>query len=67
MKLKNITRSVREIRNASGWKSLVGPGEIIELEKPILSNSVMNSFIIVEGKETDINTNRKEGKIKIRK
>jgi len=63
MKLKNITKSVREIRSSSGWKSLVGPGEIIELEKPILNNSVMSSFIIID----EINTNKKEGKIKIRK
>jgi len=63
MKLKNITKSVREIRNASGWKSLVGPGEIIELDKPILDRGILNSFIILD----EINTNKKEGKTKIRK
>lgn len=48
MKLKNITGSVREIKNIGGLRSLVKPGEIIELSNPKLDKHTLKAFKIIK-------------------
>ncbi len=50
MKLKNITNSVRQVKSKSGWISLIGPGEIIEISNPMIDSYVLKSFKILKEK-----------------
>lgn len=49
MKLKNISKDIQKVLNLStNWESLVGPNEIIEIEKPLFNKRY---FKIINEKE----------------
>lgn len=54
MKIKNTTDSVRQCWNKrTGWKVLVGPGEIIEIEKVLFDPKAFKIIYDKKSKKTE--------------
>lgn len=52
MKLRNKTNMVQPLINRkTNWRALVSPGEIIEMEEPLLDNRTKKNFTIIESKK----------------